>query len=206
MKATEVLKRIMAELSSQKVKFAQMKLDNGTTLEAEAFESGNEVFIVNEEDRIALPTGEYTLEDSRVLVITEEGIIAEVRDAASEEMPEEPSEEVEASESASPKKVVESHIVEQHFAEDVSLEDNIKSVVLPLIEEMRAELAALREEMGLAHREMEAKEKEVEEMKAELSAQSAAKPIKHNPEKKTEVKLGKRPATSFDRVLAKLNN
>jgi hypothetical protein len=63
MKATEVLKRIMTELSSVKeetveVKFEQMTLENGTVLEAEAFEAGNEVFIVNEEDRIAVPVGE----------------------------------------------------------------------------------------------------------------------------------------------------
>ena len=63
MKATEVLKRIMTELSAKsvvEVKFEQMKLDNGTALEADSFEAGNEVFIVNEEERIALPVGEYT--------------------------------------------------------------------------------------------------------------------------------------------------
>jgi hypothetical protein len=32
-----------------------MKLDNGTVLEADSFEAGNEVFIVNEEERIAFP-------------------------------------------------------------------------------------------------------------------------------------------------------
>jgi len=217
MKATEVLKRIMTELSSVKeesvveVKFAQMKLENGTVLEAESFEAGNEVFIVNEEERIALPVGEYVMDDSRVLVVMEEGIIAEIREASVEEevAPEAEIEiEVEASESAIPKKVIESHTVEQHFAEEMPMEDKIKAIVMPMIEEMKAELSAMREEMGIAKEKMSEVEKENEDLKTELSSQSAAKPIKHNPEggKKAEVKLGKRPATSFDRVLAKLNN
>ena len=217
MKATEVLKRIMTELSSVKeesvveVKFAQMKLENGTVLEAESFEAGNEVFIVNEEERIALPVGEYAMDDSRVLVVMEEGIIAEIREASVEEevAPEAEIEiEVEASESATPKKVIESHTVEQHFAEEMPMEDKIKAIVMPMIEEMKAELSAMREEMGIAKEKMSEVEKENEDLKTELSSQSAAKPIKHNPEggKKAEVKLGKRPATSFDRVLAKLNN
>ena len=216
MKATEVLKRIMTELSAKsvvEVKFEQMKLDNGTVLEADSFEAGNEVFIVNEEERIALPVGEYTMDDSRVLIVLEEGIIAEIREASIEEEVE-VEVEVEASESATPKKVIESHTVEQHFAEEeVVVEespivDKVKAIIMPLIDEIRAELSAMREEMGLAKEKMSEVEKENGELKTELSSQSAAKPIKHNPEggKKAEVKLGKRPATSFDRVLAKLNN
>jgi hypothetical protein len=119
MKATEVLKRIMTELSAKsvvEVKFEQMKLDNGTALEADSFEAGNEVFIVNEEERIAVPVGEYTMEDSRVLIVLEEGIIAEIREASiEEEVAPEVEVEVEASESATPKKVIESHTVEQHL-------------------------------------------------------------------------------------------
>lgn len=218
MKATEVLKRIMTELSAKsvvEVKFEQMKLDNGTVLEADSFEAGNEVFIVNEEERIAVPVGEYTMDDSRVLIVLEEGIIAEIREASiEEEVAPEVEVEVEASESATPKKVIESHTVEQHFAEEeVVVEespivDKVKAIIMPLIDEIRAELSAMREEMGLTKDKMSEVEKENGELKTELSSQSAAKPIKHNPEggKKAEVKLGKRPATSFDRVLAKLNN
>ena len=216
MKATEVLKRIMTELSAKsvvEVKFEQMKLDNGTVLEADSFEAGNEVFIVNEEERIAVLVGEYTMDDSRVLIVLEEGIIAEIREASIEEEVE-VEVEVEASESATPKKVIESHTVEQHFAEEeVVVEespivDKVKAIIMPLIDEIRAELSAMREEMGLTKDKMSEVEKENGELKTELSSQSAAKPIKHNPEggKKEEVKLRKRPATSFDRVLAKLNN
>ena len=73
------------------VNLASMKLENGTTIEAEAFEPNQEVFIVTEDERIALPVGEYELEDGRILVVAEEGVIAEMRDAGSaeEEAPEE---------------------------------------------------------------------------------------------------------------------
>jgi crotonobetainyl-CoA:carnitine CoA-transferase CaiB-like acyl-CoA transferase len=145
---------------------ATMKLANGTEIEAEVFEAENEVFIVSEEEKVALPVGEYELEDGKILVVIEEGIISEIK-----EKEEETEEEVEAevkveeeeemqAEVATPKKVVESVSKETHFAK---------------IEEMQKEIDALK----LA---LEPKE-EVEEVKeeVELSAEEVA-PIKHNPE------------------------
>jgi hypothetical protein len=220
MKATEVLKRIMTELSSVKeeavveVKFAQMNLENGTVLEAEAFEVGNEVFIVNEEDRIALPVGEYTLADGNVLYVTEEGVIAEIKSAEAEveeevaEVAAEPVAELEADAPSNPKKIVESHTTETHFAEEMPMEEKIKAIVMPIIEEVKAELSAIREEMGSYKEKMSAVEAENNELKTELSSQSAAKPIKHNPEvaPKAEVKFATRkPQTAMNRVLSKLN-
>jgi hypothetical protein len=220
MKATEVLKRIMTELSSVKeeavveVKFAQMNLENGTVLEAEAFEVGNEVFIVNEEDRIALPVGEYTLADGNVLYVTEEGVIAEIKSAEAEveeevaEVAAESVAELEADAPSNPKKIVESHTTETHFAEEMPMEEKIKAIVMPIIEEVKAELSAIREEMGSYKEKMSEVEAENNELKTELSSQSAAKPIKHNPEvaPKAEVKFATRkPQTAMNRVLSKLN-
>lgn len=206
MKATEVLKRIMTELSSVKeeaveVKFEQMTLENGTVLEAEAFEAGNEVFIVNEEERIAVPVGEYTLADGRFLYVTEEGMIAEVKTAEAEAEEEAVEVEVEASEEAP-------EVVEEALAEEMPMEDKIKEIVMPMVEEIKAELSAIREEMGAYKEKMSAVEEENANLKTELSSQSAAKPIKHNPENapKAEVKLAsRRPQTSLDRVMSKLN-
>ncbi len=62
-----------------------------TVLEAEMFEAGNEVFVVTEdEQKIALPIGEYEMEDGRILVVVEEGIISEIKEKEEEEeeMPE----------------------------------------------------------------------------------------------------------------------
>ena len=153
------------------VKLETMKLVNGTEIEAEVFEAGAEVFIVSEEEKVALPIGEYELEDGKVLVVVEEGIISEMKDKEEEveeveEVEEAPAEaEVEEQEMeaevATPKKVVESVSKETHFAK---------------IEEMQKEIDALK----LA---LEPKEEIVEEVKeeVELSAEEVA-PIKHNPE------------------------
>ncbi|MCP3683124.1 MAG: hypothetical protein GY861_10575, partial [bacterium] len=75
------------------VKLESMKLENGTTIEAEAFEANQEVFIVTEDEKIALPVGEYELEDGRILVVAEEGVIAEMRDGGEEAPAEEPAQE-----------------------------------------------------------------------------------------------------------------
>jgi len=73
------------EESQEKVELAQAKLDNGTILEAEAFEAGNEIFIVTEDERVAVPVGEYQMEDGQILVVSEEGIIGEIKSAEAEE-------------------------------------------------------------------------------------------------------------------------
>ena len=88
MKATEIFQKFFAELSAVEtsgVELAQAKLDNGTVLEAESFEAGQPIFIVSEEDRIAVPVGEYQMEDGRILVVAEEGVIGEIKEAAVEE-------------------------------------------------------------------------------------------------------------------------
>jgi len=89
MKPLDMLNQIRTLLGvedAEKVELAQMTLDNGTVLEAEAFEANNEVFIVTEEEKIALPVGEYTLEDGRVLMVEEEGIIKEIKATETEEV------------------------------------------------------------------------------------------------------------------------
>jgi len=80
------IKTLLGVEETEKVELAQMTLDNGTVLEAEAFEANNEVFIVTEEEKIALPVGEYTLEDGRILAVEEEGIIKEISSAETEEV------------------------------------------------------------------------------------------------------------------------
>ena len=63
---TQVKELLGMEVEAEKVELAQMTLENGTVLEAEAFEAGAEVFIVTEGERVALPVGEYELEDGNV--------------------------------------------------------------------------------------------------------------------------------------------
>jgi hypothetical protein len=147
-----------------------MKLDNGAILEAEAFEAGAEIFVVADEERVAVPVGEYEA-DGKIIVIEEEGIISEIKESgAEEEAPEEEvveeeakSEEVEeeelSTETASPKKIVKSITEEMFFSE---------------IEKLRNEI----NELKLAKVEVE----EVEEVSVELSAEPEVEGISHNPE------------------------
>jgi hypothetical protein len=119
MKATEMLNKIKTYLGEEttdiveqeKVELAQAKLENGTVLEAEAFEAGNEIFIVSEDEKVAVPVGEYEMEDGKILVVTEEGLIAEIKDAESEA---EAEEEVEA------EKEEMGYVTKEELAEAVS--------------------------------------------------------------------------------------
>ncbi len=170
-------------LLGMEVKLAQMALENGTIIEAEVFEAGASVFIVNEEDRIALPVGEYKLEDGMILIVAEEGIIAEIKEMeapVAEEAPAEVEVEVEQemAEVKEPKRVIESVTKEMFFAE---------------IESLRKEI----EELKLA---------KVEVKEVELSAE----PLTHNPEATTKRELHtfsqNRTKTTFDSVLNKISN
>lgn len=183
------------------VSLEQMKLENGTILEAEAFEAGAEIFIVNEEDRIAVPMGEYMLEDGKVLIIAEDGIIGEIKDAE-EEPAEEPEVEVEVeaeAETSTPKKVVESISKEMFFSEIEKLRNEIA--------ELKAAKVEVKEEVELS---AEVTEEVKEEVAVELSAEEA-QPLKHNPEgavekKQTNLFAQKAPKTTRDLVFSKLFN
>ena len=145
MKYKEKLNQIKAVLGLE-VKLEQMKLDNGTVVEAEVFEPDNEIFVVTGEDRVPIPVGEYVLEDGKILVIAEEGIIAEIKEAvAEEEAPEgeaPPEQEMEA-EPASPKKIVESISKELFFAEIDKLKAEIEELKLSKVEPEKVEEVAV---------------------------------------------------------------
>jgi len=108
MKSTEILNKIKTflgeeaieqetQLTEEALELAQLKLENGTVLEAEAFESGNEIFILTEDEKVAVPKGEYLMEDGNTLVVEEEGVIKEIKaQEEEEEVVEEEEEEVEA--------------------------------------------------------------------------------------------------------------
>ena len=172
------------ELLGIEVKLAQMKLMDGVTvIEAETFEPEMAVFIVNEDERVPMPVGEYTLEDGNVLKVETEGVIASI-EMPKEEAPE-VEEEVETTEKeqemnaevATPKRVVESVTKEMFFSE---------------IEKLRAEIAEL---------------KSVKTETVELSNDNI-EVLSHNPEATNEVKMNlyskKRQATTLDVVLSKL--
>lgn len=181
---SEDVKETEVQAEEVKVELAQMTLENGTVIEAEVFESGAEVFVVSDEDRIALPVGEYEMEGGQVLKVEEEGIIASI--GAAEEAP---AEEVEAAEEE-----------EMNYATKMELEE-----VKEMVKEVKEMVAAMGEKKEMSQEE----QTEVEMLKEELS-QPAAEPIKHNPETTTEKSVNlygqKRPETTLDRVMARIAN
>lgn len=184
-------------LLGMEVKLAQMKLENGTVIEAEAFEPEQAVFIVNGEDRIAMPVGEYVLEDGNILKVDVEGVIAAI-EMPEEEMPENeeevasPAEEVEVEASApeaTPKRIVESITKEMFFSE---------------IEKLRNEIAELKG-VKLSADEEDLTDADLKSKEVELSVE----PLTHSPEvKATQVHkfASNRAMTTQDRVMAKLFN
>ena len=172
------------------VKLEERKLENGTRFEADAFEKGKEVFIITDEDeRIAVPSGEYLLDDGMMLIVKEDGIIDEVKEAVEEEVEE----------------TVEAPVVEEvEAAEEADVQDwegmekRIKN-----LEDAIADLKADKEN------KVEASEIEVE-AEVELSAEETAKPFKHNPEAKAKTETNlfaqNRAMTTKDRVFNKLFN
>ena len=195
------------ELLGMEVKLEQRKLEDGVTIiEADEFAPENEVVIITEdEQRIPLPIGEYKMDDGMILVVTEEGLIAEIKEEAAEEEEEvieeeakkdyEEKEEEMADESKPVKKVVESIVKETFFNEIETLKKEN--------EELKAKLENLSKVET---------EEVVEDEKTELSTEEldpAVKPISFNPENKEQreriLYAQNRTETTLDRIYKKLN-
>jgi hypothetical protein len=190
MKSNTILNKVR-ELLGMEVKLETMKLDdNVTVIEAEAFEADNEVVVVTEdEQKIPLPVGNYNLEDGRVLVVAEEGLISEVK-----EKEEEVEEEVE---------VEKDEPMEEEMSDAPTKE--VKKTIESVVKET-------------FFSEMEALKKENEELKAKLagnvevelaSEEPTVDPISFNPEnvqKIENIKLAsKRERSIMDSILEKIN-
>ena len=192
MKANDMVNQIKTLLNIE-VKLEEMKLDNGTVVEAESFESGKEIFIVTDDDKVALPVGEYMMEDSRLLVVEEEGMIADLKDV-SDEVPQEEEEETEDLEE------------EADVADWKGMESRIQNLEDAIADLKKDKVEASDDASTLKSRTVK------EEFSAEeLSSEPAAEAIKHNPEGETlkEMKFvysQNRTETTLDRILNKINN
>tara|TARA_A100001201_G_scaffold85614_2_gene75616 strand:+ start:154 stop:768 length:615 start_codon:yes stop_codon:yes gene_type:complete len=203
MKANDILnkiKNIVGVELSETVELAELTLENGTILVSEEFTKGNAVFIKGEDGEIALPVGEYSLEDGRVLFIVEEGIIDSIRESAE-------TEEKEAEEELSEESVTEET---EETVETELEEEEMKYVTKEEFALAMDELKSMIEKMGYKDKEEEEMSKEeVVENKEELSAETV-EPIKHNPEAETKnvnfTIAGKRTETTKDRVYNKIFN
>ena len=193
MKATEILKNIKTFLGEEtlenvEVKLAQAKLENGTIVESESFKAGDEIFIVTDDEKVAMPVGEYVMEDGKLLVVEEEGIIADYREV-SDDVPQK----------------------EDEMAEEESADDGKEASVddwagmEKRIKNLEDAIADIKSKIG----EKEDFEKLEQEVKQQLSETPAAEAITHNPEVKKSFNLKyaqNRQQNSLDRVLSKMYN
>ena len=172
MNTNQTLNKVRTLLGIE-VKLEQMKLDNGAILEAEVFEAGAEIFVVADEERVAVPVGEYETEEGMVIVIEEEGVISEIKEAEAkeEEAPQQEEEEVEV-EAKEEEKEEMGYATKEELAEVKAMIEDIKAMLEP------------KEEMSAEPKE-EVKE-ELSSDKVELSEEVEG--ISHNPEKATSKK------------------
>lgn len=191
--SSEIIRTIKVLLGIE-VNLESMTLDNGTTVEAEVFEAGQEIFILTpsedegaQAEKVPMPEGEYTLENGQKLVVNAESLIESIgeaeEDAEAEESPEaeaepEANQEMETEAPATtPKKVVKSISEEVHFQ---AIAEKDKE-----IEDLKAQIAELSKTEEV---EVET-ESEPEAEKVEMEASETADVV-HNPEKTPEkVKL-----------------
>jgi ribosomal protein S8 len=212
------------ELLGMEVKLEQRKLEDGVTvIEADAFEPDNEVMIVTEDEQmIPLPVGEYVMEGGeQVLVVTEEGLISEIK-AKEEEVEEEvveeeakkdeEKEEEMAEESRPIKKTVESIVKETFFTEIENLKKENAELKAKLetlsSDENTNEETTVETTNEEVTNEVETTTEEVAEV--ELSSEEpAAKPISYNPENKENTEkfnfAKNRPRNIMDTVLKRIN-
>ena len=189
------------------VKLEEMKLENGTIVIAESFEKGKEIFIVTDDEKVAMPVGEYLLENGNLVVVEEEGKIADVREV---------SDEVPAKEEESDDKEITEDLAEEEEKEEKMADVGDWEGMEKRIQNLEDAIADLKADKESKMKEEEMSEEVVEE-KVEMSkevqeqlSEPASKPIKHNPEGESKqmkkVEFGKgRFTTTLDRVLNKLN-
>lgn len=180
----------LAKMFKREIKLEKAKLKDGTVVEIE----GEEIYVLapqedGEPERIPAPVGEHELEDGGVVVVQEEGVIAEIKKP--EDMGKDEKEMDLASEVEQLKKDVE----------------ELKSYMKPKEEEMSKEEP--KEEVK-KETELKAETKDVEEPKKEEVELSAEEPkkITHSPEKQTKTNINlyaqNRVLTTKDKVYAKL--
>ncbi len=213
MNTNTVLNKVR-ELLGMQIELEQRKLKDGVTIvEADSFEAEAEIFIVTEdEQKIALPVGEYKMEDGTLLIIKEEGIIAEVK--AEEEAEEEKKEEEEVKEEEAGYEEKEEEMADEKKPVKKTVESIVKETFFTEIEALKKENEELKAEVELLSKNKTEKVENKEEV-VELSdvkteeVEAATKPITHNPENVEEKEVfkfsSKRKRTTLDSIFEKIN-
>tara|TARA_R100000773_G_scaffold36181_1_gene31184 strand:- start:55 stop:648 length:594 start_codon:yes stop_codon:yes gene_type:complete len=196
MRSRELIYQIKNLLGMEEnIQLAQLKLENGTVLEADSFEQNMEVFILSDDERISLPVGEYQLEDGRTLSVEDEGVISQI---GMEEEKEEKEEEKEEKDMEDKDKEKMEYVTKEEFKKEM---DDLRKYMEEMMKTKDDEKEKEKEEMA---------SQVATEIAVEMSKQPAAKAIKHSPENKEEKKkfvfADNRTQTTLDRIMSKLAN
>jgi hypothetical protein len=228
MNAQTTLNKIMTALGMEehdkgkKDAMKEHKLEDGTKVEAADFSKGQAVFVVTEDkEKMAMPEGSYKMEDGKVMIVDDIGVIKDMIEEAEdkkEEADKHEEKEMDKHEEKEmdkhydkkeekmmePKKVLESETIsrETFFAEMESLKSEFAS--------MKEELANLASQKEQAELQLSATEKDLEEVQAKLNAEPASNGIAHSPEgnveAKAKIRLGKNaPMTTAQRVFERIS-
>ena len=179
MKATDMLnkvKELVGVEASEEVRLAQATLENGAVIESEDFAAGSEVFIVTDDEKVALPVGEYTLEDGETLLVKEENL-----------------EEEDKKEMA--------YATKEELAEVKSMIEEIKA----MIEKKEKMSEEVQEEVKEELKEETDKE-ELSKVEEKVELEKVKHNPEAEPKKQMKLYGQKRPKTTMDRVFSKIAN
>lgn len=169
----------------EEVTYAEATLEDGTVImtTADEWAEGVDVFVLNNEgEQIPVPQGEYTLNDGRILMVAEEGIVASISEAPEEEV--EQPEEVEQSE-------------ETPYATKEDVQNMLNSFLDTLKGELKPEMSEDTK------KELEETKAELEKVKAEFSHKGLPKAIVSKSKEKLDLS---KIRNSHERALAFFNH
>ena len=177
------------------IRLEQRKLDNGTVVEAESFSKGNEIFIKTDDEKVAMPIGEYILDDGQVLLVKEVGLIADLT--------------VQSKEDEDLRDDGEEAAVDDWAGMEKRIK-NLEDAVADLKKDKEPRSEDVKDEKDIevdAETEKQVKSRTVKEEFSEPDVQ----PIKHSPEgnfkKETQFQFSqKRPKSVLDTVMEQIIN
>lgn len=159
-KTNSLLEKILLAFSSSnetEIKLGSVMLMDGSVkieFEGDVLEVGKSCWVTAEDGtKVPVPVGEHPLEDGTVLVVTEEGIVGEIKPAVQEEAPSEPAPVVEAQEDGK-------------VSNDAKIASEIESAIKSIL---------------IKYSEQSKKIEDLESKLTELSKEPASKPINGTP-------------------------
>ena len=171
-----MLKEIVAGADAQEVAVDLGSVKSGDLdmqFEGETLEVGTAVFVMQDEEKVQLPDGEYTLEDESVLVV-KDGVVDSIGEATEEESTEEPAGDEEL---ADEEEVKEEELEEpQGNGEEefmIAVKDILNEALREYAEGMDVQLSALKAQIE----EVNGKNVELSSQVVELSKTPVAEAI-----------------------------